>query len=210
MRLRPTQWLIGILILLLIFYPDFHCNRKVSPFGIVLFDRSESMRGAPEPDINSPLPLKTMEFGGNKPGTAIGEGLLTARDCYEEASFILLYSDGANTRGINPIEAGAEVGIPVYIICPDFTPEISGYISVFGPESIEEGDSAVYKVHYKTPHPSVVRVSEGEVEREKEVRREGVVSFAMSPGAGRHTLEFNLYMKDESIARTERGLYVNK
>ena len=38
----------------------------------------------------------------------------------------------------------------------------------------------------------------------------GVVSFAMSPGAGRHTLEFNLYMKDESIARTERGLYVKK
>jgi len=210
MRLRPTQWLIGILILLLIFYPDFHCNRKVSPFGIVLFDRSESMKGAPEPDINSPLPLKTLEFGGNKPGTAIGEGLLTARDCYEEASFILLYSDGANTQGVNPIKAGAEVGIPVYIICPDFTPEISGYISVFGPEGIEEGDSAVYKVHYRTPHPSVVRISEGEVQREKEVRGEGVISFAMSPGVGMHTLEFNLYRENESIARTERGLYVKK
>ncbi len=210
MRLRPTQWLVIAFFLLLIFYPEFHCTKRISPFGILLLDRSESMKRATLPKIDSPFPLKRFDFGSEHHGTAIGEGLLQAKDRYEEASFILLYSDGSNTVGENPIEAAAEIGIPVYTMHPNITLDTSGYISAFGPEIIKEGDNAVYKVHYRVLCPSTINVLEEGVLDKKEVEGEGMLEFALNPTAGRHTFEFNLSKGDRIIDRTYRNLLVKK
>ncbi|MCK4421613.1 hypothetical protein KAW18_15965 [candidate division WOR-3 bacterium] len=210
MKLRPTQWIIVGLILLLIFHPEFDWTKKVSPFGVLLVDRSESMRNLSLPKIGSSLPLKRMEFSINEPGTAIGEGLLLAKERYENTSFILLYSDGANTRGKSPIGAAAEIDVPVYVFYPDQRPETAGFISVFGPSNIEEGDSAVFKVHYLGPSPSIIRVLSGEMEKEREVRGEGVVEFSLFLDVGLHNFEFSLISKDKTIARTYRNLYVSE
>lgn len=210
MRLRPTQWLIVAFILLLIFYPEFHYTPKISPFGVLLIDCSESMKGANLREIDSPFTLKRLEFGGDHHGTAIGDAILTIKDRYEEASFILLYSDGSNTRGKNPIEAASLIGLPVYIVYPNFFQDTSGYISAFGPQIIEEGDTAIYKVHYRVSSPSLISVLKGVVIDEKEVEGEGVLEFALNPTTGRHTFEFNLSKGGRSVDRTYRTLLVKE
>ena len=210
MRLRPTQWLIVAFLLLLIFYPEFHCSKKIPPFGVLMIDRSDSMRGAKPGIIDSPFKLKRFEFGSKESGTAIGDGILKVMDRYEETSFIILYSDGANTHGENPIEVASMIGIPVYIIYPSFSPDMKGFISVFGPEIIEEGDTAIFKVHYQTYQTSLLSLLDGGVLDKKEVAGEGVIEFAINPPSGRHTFEFNLSIGEEIIDRTYRNLLVKE
>ncbi len=184
--------------------------KKISPFGVFLIDRSESMGRANLGEIESPITLKRFKFGYERNGTAIGEGLLDALDRYEEASFFILYSDGANTYGKNPIEAAAEIGIPVYIIFPNLVHDTSGYISIFGPEIIEEGDTAIYSVHYCVSHPSIISVLNREVLDKKEIEGEGVLEFALNPAEGKHTFEFNLSIGNRNVGRSFRTLLVEE
>ncbi len=210
MKIRPTQLLIIVFILLLIFYPEFQYTQRVNPFGVLLVDRSESMKGINYKKIVTPLKIKKYEFDREKSTTAIGDGILDAIERYEDASFIILYSDGANTHGSDPIEVAANIGIPIFVYYPDFSSDTSSYISVFGPEIIEERDTAVFKIHYRTNKLSKVNLLEGELIKSDKVNGEGIVEFAVSPDYGIHTFEFNLSFDKKVTNRIYRNLLVKK
>jgi hypothetical protein len=210
MKIRVTQLLIIVFILLLIFYPEFHYTKRIRPFGILLVDRSESMKGISYKKINTPLKLKKFEFDREKDATAIGEGILDAIERYEDVSFIILFSDGANTHGSNPIEVAANVGVPIFVFYPDFSSDTSSYMSVFGPEIIEERDTAVFKIHYRTNKLSKVNLLEEELINSSKVNGEGIIEFNISPDYGVHTFEFNLSFDNKITNRIYRNLLVKK
>ncbi len=210
MRVRVTQLLIGAFLLLLIFHPEFHFKKKVSPYGVLLIDRSRSMEGSKIKEVNSAFPLKTMEFGGGKPGTAIGEALLQAKESFEDASFILLYSDGTNTRGENPIEVAKRIGIPICCIYPEINAKVFGFLSVFAPESIDEGDSVVFTVHYRSPQSATIRMLCEGISEKKRIKGEGIEEFTLGLNPGKHNIEFTLEVKEDTIRRVNRSLYVRR
>lgn len=210
MKIRPTQLLIIVFILLLIFYPEFHYTKRIRPFGIFLVDRSESMKGISYDEINTSLKIKKFEFDKEKRITAIGDGILDAIERYEDASFIILFSDGANTHGSNPIEVAANIGVPIFVSYPDFSSDTSSYMSAFGPEIIEERDTAVFKIHYRTNKLSKVNMLEGELINSSKVNGEGIIEFTVSPDYGIHTFEFNLSFDNMVTNRIYRHLLVKK
>jgi len=210
MKIRVTQLLIIILLLLMIFYPEFHYTRRIRPYGIFLVDRSESMKEINYEKINTHLKIKKFEFDRERSTTAIGDGILDAIERYEDASFIILFSDGANTHGSNPIEVAANISIPIFVFYPDFSSDTSSYISVFGPEIIEERDTVVFKIHYRTNKLSKINLLEEELINSSKVNGEGVIEFTISPDYGVHTFEFNLSFDNKVTNRMYRNLLVKK
>ncbi|MBN1694478.1 hypothetical protein JW879_03645 [candidate division WOR-3 bacterium] len=211
MKPRITQWIILGLIILMIFHPIFYFKKKVSPYGILLIDQSESMKEANRIKPESDFPLKNFYFGADKKGTDIGEAILAAVKTNPNASFIVLYSDGSNTKGKNPIEAASEIGIPVYFIVPELTEVTNkGFISVYGPNSVEEGDSAKITVHYKTPNTACLTIHYESEIRKTDIKREGIFDFSYLPSAGRKNIQFNLLIENDTADKINWSLDVKK
>jgi hypothetical protein len=187
----------------------FNFKRKVTPYGILLIDRSESMKKAGKITIDSPVALKNYYFGENEQGTDIGKALHQAARRYEDAGFIVLYSDGSNTRGENPIEAAGNLGIPVYFIIPELK-ETTGFISVFGPTGVKEGDSVKLTVYYKTPEAATLEMNYGKEVERRNIKKEGISDFSFLPPAGRINIQFNLLVGNDTIDKTSWMLDVKK
>ncbi|MEO0292755.1 MAG: hypothetical protein ABIN61_00845 [candidate division WOR-3 bacterium] len=200
MKIRLTQWFILFLLLIGIFHPVFLFKKKVPIYGVLLFDRSESMKGAKDVEIVSQYPLKKVYFGEGREGTDIGEALLDVKRKYEEARFIILYSDGSNTKGENPVEVAARLGIPVYFLIPEFDKGVSGFISVYGPSSSTFGDSVKLTLYYYNVEPkALLEINyNGTIER-KEVRKEGIFDFSFFPFVGENNIEIFLLSGKDTV-----------
>jgi hypothetical protein len=211
MKIRITQWIILGLIVLMIFHPIFYFKKKVSPYGILLIEQSESMKQTKRIEAKSAFPLKKFYFGAGIKGTDIGEALLTAVKTNPNASFIVLYSDGSNTKGKNPIEAASEIDIPVYFIVPERAEETNkGFISVYGPNSVEEGDSAKITVHYKAPNTATLEIHYESEVRKIDIKKEGIFDFSSLPSAGRKNIQFSLLIENDTADKINWSLDVKK
>lgn len=211
MKMRITQWVILSLLILMIFHPIFSFEKKVSPYGILIIDNSESMRSAKKIEIESPYNLRKFFFGTKENGTDIGKAINTGLRTYSDASFIILYSDGSNTRGENPIKVAAETGIPIYFKLPEIKKEeIKGYISVYGPNSVSEGDSATISVYHKVPNTAILEIRyEKKVERAN-IKKEGIYDFSFLPPPGKKNIQLNLLIGKDTADRANWELEVKK
>lgn len=211
MRLRFTQWLFIILLLILVFYPEFSCKVTVEPYGIYLLDSSESMKEFKPPDLrNSKVPLKKFTFSGDEKGTAIGDAIERAAEKYRDASFMVIYSDGANTRGTSPLISASRSEIPVFTVSPESSPEPSPYISIYGPGSIVSGDSAFIRIHYVSPKSSMLNLKLGKYEKTFEVHGEGVRELWISPSPGRYKIRVSLNYEGEKLIERKKNLTVTQ
>jgi hypothetical protein len=207
--MRPTQWVILGLLILLVFHPVFYFKKKVRPYGILLTDRSESMKKAEKIKIDSPVALKKISFGENEEGTDIGNALHEAAKDYEDASLIILYSDGSNTKGKNPIEVASKLEIPVYFVIPELN-ETTGFISLYGPSMSREGDSVKLTAYCKVPGEATLEMNyAGEIER-RNIEKEVISEFYFLPPAGKTNIRFNLLIKNDTIDKTNWSLDVRK
>lgn len=209
MKMRPTQWVILSFLILLVFHPVFHLRKKISPYGILLIDRSESMKKAGRIKVDSPVTLKNFYFGENEDGTDIGKAMHQSTGNYEDASFILLYSDGSNTKGKHPIEVAGKLGIPVYFIIPELK-ETSGFISIFGPTRVKEGDSVKLTAYYKVPETATLEMNYGKEVERRNIEKEGVSDFSFLPPAGKTNIRFSLIIENDTIDKTSWMLDVKK
>ena len=144
--MKILRILIIVLVLILIFAPEFTLNLRVKTYGVFLIDGSRSMdrnRLSP-PDIKSPYPLKKFVFDYKRERTGIGDAILKAKERYPDAGFILLYSDGMNNTGEDPIMAIEKAGIPVFVIIPE--EKETGIAIIKCTHFITEGDTAVYYI----------------------------------------------------------------
>jgi len=211
MKTRLTQWIILGLLILMIFHPVFYFKKRVSPYGISLIDKSESMNHAKKIEIKSPFTLKDLYFGEKENGTDIGKAILTAVKTYADASFIILYSDGSNTKGENPIKVASKLGIPVYFVFPELTAETNkGFISVYGPSSVVEGDSVKLTVYYKTPNTAMLEMNYKNQTTRKKVIKEGILDFSLLPSIGKNNIQLNLLIENDTADRTNWALDVKK
>jgi hypothetical protein len=211
MKLRITQWVILGLLILMIFHPLFYFKKKIPPYGIFLIDQSESMNHAKRIEIKSPLTLKNFYFGAKEKGTDIGKAILEAIKTYPEASFITLYSDGSNTKGENPIKVASEIGVPVYFILPESTVETNrGFISVYGPNLVEEGDSARITVYYKTPSTAQLTINYEDKVTIKEIKKEGLFDFSFLSSAGKKNILLSLLIENDTADKISWVLDVKK
>ncbi len=212
MKVRITQWIILGLLILMIFHPIFYFKKKVAPYGILLIDQSESMKKSKRIKIESPVALKNFYFGSKETGTDIGEGIRTAVKTHPDASFIVLYSDGSNTKGENPISAASEIGIPIYFIVPPLAEETNaGFISAFGPNAIEEGDSAKIAVYYKIPNTGRLAINYERKVIKKDIKKEGIYDFSFIPSsAGKKAIQLNLLIDNDTVDKINWTLDVMK
>lgn len=211
MKIRITQWIILGFLLLSIFHPVFYFKRKVPPYGILLIDQSESMDYTKGVKIESPFSIKNSYFGKGENGTDIGKAILTAAKIYPDASFITLYSDGSNTKGKNPISVASEIGIPIYYKIPELTEKINkGFISVYGPNLVEEGDSAKITVYYKVPNTAYLSINYEREVRKKNIKKEGVFDFSLLPSAGKKNIQLNLLIENDTADKINWALDVRK
>ncbi len=211
MKIRITQWIILGLIVLMIFHPVFHFKRKVPPYGILLIDQSESMKRAKRIEVTSDFSLKNFYFGAGEKGTDIGQAILAAAKKHTNASFIILYSDGSNTKGKNPIKVASEIEFPIYFIVPESTGKTNkGFISVYGPSSVEEGDSAKIAVYYKTPNTATLEIHYESEIREKDIKKEGILDFSFLPSAGKKNIQLSLLIENDTADKINWTLDVKK
>ncbi len=211
MKIRITQWVILGLIILTVFHPIFHFKKKVSPYGISLIDQSKSMKHTKRTKIESIFTLKNLYFGKEEDGTDIGKAIRAAVETYPDASFIILYSDGSNTKGENPIRVASKIEIPIYFILPELTGETNkGFISAYGPNAIEEGDSAKITVYYKVPNSATLQINYDEKVSKKNIKKEGIFDFSFLPSAGKKNIQFNLLIENDTTDRINWALDVKK
>jgi hypothetical protein len=211
MRTRITQWVILGLIILMIFHPVFYFKKNVSPYGILLIDQSESMKHANRIEVKSDFPLKNFYFGAGQKGTDLGEAILAAIKKHPDASFIILYSDGSNTKGKNPIKVASEIEIPIYFMVPESTKKTKrGFISVYGPNSVEEGDSATINVYYKAPNTASLTINYENKVTKKDIKKEGIVDFSFLPSAGKKNIQLNLLIDRDTADKINWPLDVKK
>ena len=211
MKMRITQWIILGLIVLMIFHPVFYFKKSVPPYGIFLIDRSESMRHANRIEVKSDFPLKNFYFGADDKGTDIGQAILTAVKKYPGAGFIILYSDGSNTKGKNPIKVAGETEMPIYFLVPESTGKTDkGYISVYGPNSVEEGDSATINIYYKTPNTARLTINYENKITKKDIKKEGILDFSFLPSAGKKNIQLNLLIEKDTVDKINWALDVKK
>jgi hypothetical protein len=211
MKVRITQWIILGLVILMVFHPIFHFKKKVSPYGISLIDKSKSMKHAKRTEIESIFTLKNFYFGSGEDGTDIGKAIRAAAEKYPEVSFIILYSDGSNTQGENPIWVASEIGIPIYFILPESIGETNkGFISAYGPNSIKEGDSAKITVYYKVPNSATLQINYDEKVRKENIKKEGLFDFSFLPSAGKKNIQFNLLIENDTADRINWALDVRE
>jgi len=197
----------------MIFHPLFNFKKKISPYGILLIDESESMRCTKEIKVvETDYTIKKLLFGAKKNGTDLAKALLEAAETNPDVSFIILYSDGSNTKGENPIKIAGEIEIPVYFILPEFTEKTAGgFISVYGPNSIEKGDSAKITVYYKIPNAATLEINAEEKINKKNIKREGTLDFSFLPSsAGKKNIQLNLLIDNDTADRTSLSLDVRK
>jgi hypothetical protein len=209
MKMRPTQWIILGLLILLVFHPVFYFKKKVNPYGILLIDRSESMGKAEKIKIDSPVDLKKISFGENEEGTDIGTALQQVAKDYEDASLTILYSDGSNTKGTNPIEVASKLEIPVYFIIPELD-EMTGFISIYGPNLVREGDSVKLTAYYKVPEKAILEMNYARKAERKNIEKEGILDFYFLPPAGKNNIQFNLLIENDTIDKTNWSLDVKR
>ena len=211
MKMRITQWVILGLLILMIFHPGFHFKEKITPYGILLIDKSESMETAKEVEIESHHTIKKFYFGTEENGTDIGKAILKASKSLPDASFIILYSDGLNTKGTNPIKVAGEIEIPIYFVLPEIKYKAStGFISAYGPNSIEEGDSAKITVYYKIPDTALLEINTENQTIKENIKKEGILNFAFLPSPGKKNIRINLLIDKDTIDRTNLSLDVRK
>lgn len=201
MKIRITQWFILGLFLLSLFHPVFHFKKNVPLYGILLIDESESMKNIKKGPIQAPVPLKTFHFGKNIKGTNIGKAIVEASEKYSEASFIILFSDGSNTKGENPIEIAGKIGLPIYIVFPEEDKVSNGFISVYGPNSALEGDSVKIKIHYKVLGKAAIEINYKAETEIKNIEKEGILNFSFLPGEGKNNIQFDLLIQNEIVDR---------
>ena len=211
MKLRITQWVILGLLILMIFHPNFHFKKKITPYGVLLIDKSESMQTAKGVEIESRHPIKKLYFGTEETGTDIGKAILEASKTLPDASFIILYSDGSNTKGENPIKIAGKTGIPIYFVLPEIKDKTStGFLSAYGPNSIEQGDSAKITVYYKIPGTALLEINtENQIIRES-IKKEGILNFAFLPSPGKKNIQINLLTDKDTIDRINHLIDVRK
>jgi hypothetical protein len=209
MKMRPTQWVILSFLILLVLHPVFYFNKKVTPYGILLIDGSESMKKAGKIKIDSPVALKKNSFGENEEGTDIGNALQQVVKDHEDASLIILYSDGSNTKGKNPIEVASKLEIPVYFIIPELE-EMTGFISVYGPSLVREGDSVKLTVYYKIPEEATLEMKYNEEIERRNIKKEGVSDFSFLPPAGKITIQFYLLSENDTLDKINWSLDVKR
>ena len=210
MKMRLTQWIILGLLLLTLFHPVFHFRRNIPPHGILLIDKSESMKNIKRNKIETSIPLKPFAFGRNEKGTNIGKAMNEAYKEYPEASFMILFSDGSNTKGENPIEVAGKLQIPIYYLLPDEDKINAGFISVHGPNSAFEGDSVTIKVYYKVPTQATLEIKHNGKGNKKDVNKEGILTLPILPQVGKNNLQFNLLVGNEIIDRAIWSINVQK
>ncbi len=118
--------LIAILILSLLFNYEAKFSKKIKPYGILLIDGSNSMNGLKLPEIKSKYKLKRYIFNKGDEKTEIGNAILEYIKKFPDVSFLILFSDGNNNSGIDPIDVVKKINLPVYVLLPEFTdiPEI--------------------------------------------------------------------------------------
>ncbi len=132
--------IIVILIIIALFLPTFHFKKRVKPFGVLLIDGSKSMKGQKIPKINLPIPFKKLYFNKGQYHTCIGDGLLDCIKKYPYASLIILFSDGANNCGKDPIQVAKGINVPVYTMWPKIHSGL--YIEhLYKPIFVRSGDS---------------------------------------------------------------------
>ena len=211
MKMRITQWAILGLLILMIFHPFFNIKKKIPPYGILLIDKSESMREEKEIEIESDYNIKKLYFGAEESGTNIAKAIIKATESNPNASFIILYSDGSNTKGKNPIMIAEKTGIPIYFIFPEIKDKASaGFISAYGPNSIEEGDSAKITVYYKVPDTAILEINtENRISKEN-IKKEGILNFTFLPSAGKKNIRVNLLIENDTIDKASLSLDVRK
>jgi len=169
------------------------------------------MNHAKRIEIESPVTLKSFYFGEKENGTDIGKAILTSVKTYADASFIILYSDGSNTKGENPIKVASKLGIPVYFVFPPLTAETNkGFISVYGPNSVVEGDSVKLTVYYKTPNTAMLEMNYKNQTTRKKVIKEGILDFSLLPSIGKNNIQLNLLIENDTADKTNWALDVKK
>ena len=210
MKVRITQWIILGLLVLMIFHPIFHFKKKVSPYGILLIDQSESMKKSKRIKIDLPHAIKKFYFGSKMGGTDIGEGIHAAVKTYPDASFIVLYSDGSNTKGKNPISKASEIVIPIYYIIPNIAEERGGFISMFGPDAAEEGDSVKIAIYYKVPGKAQLAINYEREIIKKDIKKEGIYDFSLIPTAGKKNIQTSLLIEQDTVDKINWTLDVKK
>ena len=199
MKMRITQWIILGLLIFILFHPVFHFKKDIPLYGILLIDESESMKNIKKRKIETTIPLKNFNFGKNKKGTDIGNAITRAAIKYPEASFFVLFSDGSNTKGKNPIEIASKIGFPIYIVFPEEYKYSAGFISVYGPNSSLEGDSVKIKIHYKVSDKATIEIINNGKTNKKDINKEGILSFSILPSAGKNNIQFNLLIENKII-----------
>jgi hypothetical protein len=211
MKIRITQWVILGLLTLMIFHPVFNIKKKIPPYGILLIDKSESMQDVKEIEIESDYTIKKFYFGAEGRGTDIATAIIKAAETNPYASFIILYSDGSNTKGENPIMIAEETEIPIYFIPPEITGKTTwGFISAYGPNSIKEGDSVKITVYYKIPDTALLEIKTENQTIKENIKKEGILNFAFLPSAGKKDIRLNLLIDNDTIDRNHLSLDVRK
>ncbi len=210
MKMRITQWIVLGLFLLIIFHPVFHFTKKINPYGGFLIDETESMKGVQKKEIDETITLKKLRFGKGYKGTDIGKAFKEASQKYPDASLIILFSDGSNTKGKNPIKVASELKIPVYFVLPKSSKINTGFISVYGPSSAIEEDSVKINVYYKVPETGSVEIKYNDKVSKKEIRKEGIFDFSFLPFAGKNNIELNLLIEDDILDKTEYSIDVKE
>lgn len=201
MKIRITQWVVLGLLLLTLFHPVFHFKKNIPLYGILLIDESESMKNIKRRKIEASFPLRTFNFDKNRNGTDIGKALTRASEKYSNASFIILFSDGSNTRGKDPIEIAGKLGIPIYFAPPEEDKINTGFISVYGLNSALEGDSVTIKIHHTVPDEATIEINHNGKISKKDIKKEGILNFPILPSVGKNNIQFNLLIENEIVDR---------
>lgn len=210
MKIRITQWVFLGLLLLIFFHPVFHFKKRVPPYGILLIDESESMKDTKRLKADLPFTLKNYYFGKNEEGTNIGKALKEAAKKYPEASLIILFSDGANTKGENPIKVASGLNMPIYFILPKSNKITTHFISVYGPSSAIEEDSIKINVYYKVPETGTVEIKFNDKVSKKDIKEEGIFDFSFLPSKGKNNIQLNLLIENDIIDKTEYSVDVKE
>lgn len=210
MKIRFTQILVPILLLLLLFFPRFNFTVEVEPYGVILLDGTESMQGARNTEVGSEFKIRRMVFGENRSGTDLGKALREAERKFPDADFFILLSDGSSTAGENPLKIAGSMETPVFYIVPDIeNPELS-LISVYGPSVIEEGDTASYRTYFRLPgRGKLGAIFDGDTV-ERGVRNEGIEEITFSGKPGQHQIIFYLSTGGSILRKSIRSLRVKE
>ncbi len=119
--------IIVILVFFLFFNKEIRLKRYIKPFGVLLIDGSKSMYGLKIPSIKTGYKTIKIVFNKNQTKTEIGNAILDCVNRYPDLSFIILYSDGNNNSGIDPLDVVRRLNVPIYVILPEFQdiPQVS-------------------------------------------------------------------------------------